>query len=107
MTLTEEVSYEDLNEQLKANESISNLSNSAFYRIATFIAGCVSLPAGVTLYVFNEMLIANKSALKALMKKMDEGSEIKIISTYDFMGYGTGGSSYPTYKLSSQTYRIS
>jgi hypothetical protein len=53
-----------------------------------------------------KLLIANKRALKSILADMGEGSELEIISTYELVGYGTDGSGYPTYKLSSQEYKL-
>lgn len=106
MTITDTISYDDLNNQLNNDETLLNLSTSAVYRLCTFIAGCVSLPAGVAMYVFNEMLIANRSTLRSILADMDDGSELQVTSTYAFNGYATDGSGIPTYKLTNQEFEI-
>lgn len=109
MEITTKLYATDIKRQLRVTESILNLSDSALYRICSFIAGSlVSLPAGVAAYAFNEMLIANRNTLKSVLAQMERQgkSYMKVVSTYQFIGYGTGGSSYPTYKLVSQTFTL-
>lgn len=109
MIITTKLYATDIKKQLKTSESILNLSDNALYRICSFIVGSlVSLPAGVAAYVFNEMLIANRNALNSILVKMEKQGKtyMNVVSTYQFIGYGTGGSSYPTYKLVSQTFTL-
>lgn len=99
---------EEIKEILSFNESITNIISTIIYGGASRLVNVLfkghlaldALDALMFAIQVNAQLIANQ------LRFMGENNYTIFIttSTYEFIGYGTGGASYPTYKAKNISY---
>lgn len=108
IVIVSETTVDEIKKTLLYNEAITNITNTVIYAGASklvryFFKGHPALTAvDVLMGVIqtNAKLIANQ------LNFMGENGYTVFVTTatYEFVGYGTGGISYPTYKFKTAEY---
>ena len=108
ITVVSEATIDEIKEALLFNDEITAITSSVIYGGASRLVSLLFkghpalklVDALVYTIELNSALIANQ------LKFMGENNYTVFVTTsiYEFIGYGTGGSSYPTYKLKTAEY---